>query len=90
MYRLRPVGIALLLLLLLLAAGAALAAGTPAITRHVIAGGGGTVSAGEYSLRATIGQGITGQALSGSYDLCAGFWCGLARYEIFLPLVLRQ
>jgi hypothetical protein len=79
-----------LLLIVLLSAGAALAAGTPAITRQVIAGGGGTISGGSYTLRATVGQGITGQALSGSYDLCAGFWCGLARYEILLPLVLRQ
>ncbi len=79
-----------MLLLSLLATGAALAATTPTLSRHVLAGGGGTVSGGSYTLRATIGQGITGRALSGSDDLCAGFWCGLARYEVLLPLVLRQ
>jgi len=24
------------------------------------------------------------------YELCAGFWCGMGRYKVFLPLVLKN
>jgi hypothetical protein len=81
--------IAMLLLALLAVAGGALAAGTPTISRYVIAGGGSEVTAGDYTLRGTLGQPVTGRVSSGTYELCAGFWCGLARYKVFLPLVLR-
>lgn len=77
-------------LLLLATAGAVLAAGPPPLSRYVIAGGGGVVAAGTYKLSGTIGQPMTGQVQNGAYELCAGFWCGLTRYEVFLPLILRQ
>lgn len=82
--------IVLVVLVLLLGAGIAAAAGTLTLSRSVIAGGGGKTSAGDYTLSATIGQPITGRAIVGSTDLCVGFWCGLARYDLFLPLVLRN
>jgi hypothetical protein len=78
------------LAVLLVATGAVLAAGTPAISRDVIAAGGGRISAGDYTLSATVGQPLTGRAVVGSSDLCVGFWCGLARYDLFLPLILRS
>jgi hypothetical protein len=71
-------------------AGVAWAATAPTMARRLIGGGGGTTSAGAYTLHASLGQPITGQLSSGSRDLCAGFWCDLASYEIFLPLTLRQ
>ncbi len=81
--------IAILLLALLAAGGVTLAAGTPTLSRYVIAGGGSAVTVGDYTLRGTLGQPVTGQVSNGTYQLCAGFWCGLAHYEVFLPLVLR-
>jgi hypothetical protein len=81
---------AVVLLGILVTAGVASAAGSLDISRSVVAGGGGKTSAGDYTLSATIGQPITGRAVVGSTDLCVGFWCGLARYDLFLPLVLRS
>lgn len=81
---------AVVLLGILVTAGVASAAGALSMSRGVIAGGGGKTSAGDYTLSATIGQPITGRAVVGSTDLCAGFWCGLARYDLFLPLILRN
>ncbi len=82
------VGIALLALVLL--ATDALAFDGYEISRHVIGGGGGHLQAGIYTLDATIGQAVTGRAVNSPYDLCAGFWCGLGRYKVYLPLVLRN
>ena len=81
---------AVVLLGILVTAGVASAAGSLDISRSVIAAGGGRTSAGDYTLSATIGQPITGRAVVGSTDLCVGFWCGLARYDLFLPLILRN
>jgi hypothetical protein len=81
---------AVLSLGILVTAGVASAAGSLEISHSVMSGGGGKTSAGDYTLSATIGQPITGRAVVGSTDLCAGFWCGLARYDLFLPLVLRS
>jgi hypothetical protein len=82
--------VAVALLGILVTAGVASAAGSFEISRSVIAAGGGKTSAGDYTLSATIGQPITGRAVVGSTDLCVGFWCGLARYDLFLPLILRS
>ncbi len=60
------------------------------IPRYVIGGGGSHLQAGVYTLDATIGQAVAGRALNLPYDLCAGFWCGLGRYKVYLPLVLRN
>ena len=82
------------LAVLLLAAGSA-AASTASILaaeidRHVIASGGGRVEAGGYVLNSTIGQPVAGRVSNNPYNLCAGFWCGAARYQIYLPLILRN
>lgn len=58
--------------------------------RYHIAAGGGMVSAGAYEMRAAIGQAVTGVGQTGSFTLCAGFWCHAGSYPVFLPLVLRN
>jgi hypothetical protein len=80
-----PIAITLLLL-----TGTALAAGTLTIDRWVIGGGGGHSEAGSYVLDATVGQAVAGVTNNAPYELCAGFWCGMGRYKVFLPLVLRN
>jgi len=91
---------ALLVLALLLGATAVLAQTPSAAPQqstydfswHVVAGGGGQVEAGDYSLGGTAGQPLAGLFPADHYTLCAGFWCGMAQagYEIYLPLVLRN
>jgi len=55
-------------------------------------GGGATFNAnGGYSLGGTIGQTDAGALAGGNYTLAGGFWGGaVTRYDIFLPLVLRN
>lgn len=86
------VGLAVLLVLLVVGSAAVSAASILAseIDRHVIAGGGGRSEAGRYVLNATIGQPVAGRVSNSPYDLCGGFWCGAARYQIYLPLILRN
>ncbi len=67
-----------------------LAAGTLTIDRWVIGGGGGHSEAGSYVLDATVGQAAAGVTSNTPYELCAGFWCGMGRYKVFLPLVLKN
>lgn len=78
------------LTVLLLLAGVALAANGYEITRYVIGGGGGHSEAGGYVLDATVGQGVAGVVNDAPYELCAGFWCGMAEYRFRFPLVLRS
>ena len=80
----------LAILVILVTVGGVAAALPPEIPRHVIGAGGGLVTAGAYRLNTTVGQGVVGPTSGGTMDLCTGFWCGLARYEVFLPLVLRS
>ena len=83
--------IGLAALLVLLAAGSATASFLAIqVERHVVASGGGQVEQGEYALGYTIGQPIAGVVSSGSHVLCAGFWCGVYRETVYLPLVLRN
>jgi hypothetical protein len=42
----------------------------------IIGGGGGSDTGGAYALDVAIGQPVAGADSAGSYDLCAGFWCG--------------
>jgi hypothetical protein len=77
----------------LLLAGVALANGTPAVDWYVIGGGGGHVESGDgvYALDGTIGQAVVGTATDTGYELCSGFWCGVAvEYRIYLPIVLKN
>lgn len=57
---------------------------------NTVDGGGYTWSEGEgYSLGGTIGQPDAGALSGGAYMLGGGFWAGgVARYGIYLPLVL--
>ncbi|MBC7228128.1 MAG: hypothetical protein H5T61_13020 [Thermoflexales bacterium] len=68
----------------------ALANGSPAIDWSVIGGGGGHAEAAPYALDSTIGQPVAGRVAYSPYDLCSGFWCGVAGYKVYLPLVLRN
>jgi hypothetical protein len=82
--------IILTLAALLLLVSSTSAGGGTAIYPYVIGGGGGHSQAGVYTLDATIGQAVAGRVVSPPYDLCAGFWCGMGRYKVYLPLVLRN
>ncbi|MFO7742675.1 MAG: hypothetical protein R6X31_10230 [Anaerolineae bacterium] len=77
----KPTFAAALLLAILVTTGVVLAAGPPILSRSVIAGGGGRISAGDMTLRATIGQPMSGRFVAGSSDLCVGFWCEAAACE---------
>jgi hypothetical protein len=86
-------GIPLVLLALLLSVTALSAGAAPSaieMQRHVIAGGGGHSEANGLTLNGTVGQVVVGVTNQGTYDFCSGFWCGMGRYTIHLPLVLRN
>lgn len=56
-----------------------------------IDGGGYTFSTGgNYSLGGAIGQPDAGLLTGGDYTLAGGFWGGMGRYKVYLPLVLRE
>jgi hypothetical protein len=79
----------LIVVALLLLSGTVLAAGGIEITRSVIGGGGGHSATGRYAIDATIGQAVVGTFDAASYELCAGFWCGLGEYRVYLPVIRR-
>ena len=87
---LTKIGPPLIAITLLLLTGTALANGTLTIDRWVIGGGGGHSEAGSYVLDATVGQAVAGVTSNTPYELCAGFWCGMGRYKVYLPLILRN
>ena len=58
--------------------------------RHVIAGGGGRSEAGDYVLHGAAGQPVAGTTGQGTFDLCAGFWCGTGTYKLYIPLALQD
>ena len=87
----RTIQISVAVLLMLIAAGSALARPLDFdLSWHVIGGGGGHVEAGDYALDATVGQAVAGVTSNAPYELCAGFWCGMGRYKVYLPLILRN
>jgi hypothetical protein len=85
--------LALVLLALLLVSAIAVAQSGILLDRSVIAGGGGGLVNGRYSLTGTIGQALAGHPLhTGAYELSAGFWqTGAAGvfYQLYLPMVIR-
>jgi len=82
--------ILLLVLVALVVVGVALAANGYKITRHVISSGGGQAKAGHYTLDGTVGQAVVGVNSNSPYELGAGFWYGMSRYRVYLPMVIRS
>ena len=80
----------LIAIVLILLSGTVLAAGGIEITRDVIGGGGGHAAAGHYVMDATVGQAVVGTSNTISYELCAGFWCGMGEYKVYLPVIMRN
>lgn len=44
---------------------------------------------GSYALRSVAGEPAAGVSSGGSFTLCAGFLCGAANYQTFLPFIRR-
>ena len=69
------------------------AADTYSISWWTVDGGGGTLTASEYTLSGTIGQPDAGTLGAVEYALNGGFWVGLGAsvmyYYVYLPLVKR-
>jgi hypothetical protein len=86
----RKTGIFIVLIVLPLIAATTLTPTALTMQKHVIGGGGGRSEAGSFVLNGTAGQAVAGTASNAPYELGAGFWYGMGRYEIYLPLVLRQ
>ena len=75
----------------LVAVGLVLANGGIELPRQVLGGGASDSTAGEVSLRATLGQPVVGVVSEGEVTLGQGFWYGgAAEYRVFLPLVLSE
>jgi hypothetical protein len=84
----------LVLLLILAFLGGLAQAASPTdleLGRRVIGNGGGRVEQNFYTIHSTLGQGVVGTTNQSPYELCAGYWCNLARvqYKIYLPLLTR-
>ena len=80
----------LIVVALLLVTSTALAGGGgPYISKYVIGGGGGHSVAGHFTLDGTIGQAVVGKFSNTPYELCAGFWCGMGVYKVYLPIILK-
>mgnify|MGYP006309593937 CR=1 FL=1 len=91
--RIRPLGLALcaiLIIVLLFTAAVSAAPQTFSMGRHLLSGGGGRVVHGDMRLRGDVGQPIVMAVTQTGTDLCAGFWCTVPVYEIYLPLVMRS
>ncbi|HDQ34851.1 MAG TPA: hypothetical protein ENN14_00880 [Chloroflexi bacterium] len=82
----------LVTLLLLPAAVLAQEGGGYDLTWSTVDGGGGLSSGNAYTLHSSIGQPDAGNLYGDLYTLAGGFWNGATppRYQLFLPLVLRQ
>ena len=85
----------LVLALSLVAAGAALAEGGLDLPRWVLSGGASDSTAGEVSIRGTLGQPFVGVVSNEQVTLGQGFWHGGSEsipdngHDIYLPLILR-
>ncbi len=87
----RKASIALLALLCgLVLANAVLAQDGYDLSWWTVDGGGTASSAEGYTLTGAIGQPDADLLVGGGYTLSGGFWAGLlARYESYLPLIMR-
>ncbi len=61
----------------------------PDVDWWVISSGGGTASASGVALSASLGQPVIGASSASGYQLTSGFWQGISRMMIWLPLLLR-
>jgi hypothetical protein len=85
------IGISVLIVLIILAVTPVMAVGIMEIDRYVIGSGGGTTTAGDYTLSGTIGQPVIGSSSHVDIELCSGFWCKIAdHFKTILPLILRN
>ena len=90
-------GAALLLLTVFAPAVLAQSGGPHGLTWTVIAGGGGTMSGGTFSVIGTIGQPEAGPAAGGGdYSLTGGVWGGAGAVtpptggkRVYLPVVIK-
>lgn len=83
--------LALVLALFLVVPGVALANDDIARLRWVLSGGASDSSAGDVTLRATLGQPVVGVVSGGDVTLGQGFWrVAAVEYKIYLPLILRS
>ena len=88
---LRKAGKVILALAALLLLSSVVLAANGEIPRYVIGSGGGHAETAPYALDGTLGQVVAGLVSSSPYELCSGFWCGMAaKYSVYLPLVLRN
>jgi hypothetical protein len=76
--------------LLLLTSTVLAGGGGPYISRYVIGGGGGRSEMGHFVVDATVGQAVVGTFGTAPYELCAGFWCGMGEYKVYLPVIVRN
>lgn len=52
---------------------------------------GGAASGGLYSMDSAVGQPFAGKLTGSSYELCAGYLCGVkAETKLYLPAVSKQ
>jgi hypothetical protein len=75
---------------LLLLTSTVLAGSGIEIPRYVVGGGGGHSAMGPYVIDATVGQAVAGTFSTTPYELCAGFWCRMGEYKVYLPVILRS
>jgi hypothetical protein len=89
----KTIRILLVTLLILIAFGTAvLAQSGYLLTSNVVAGGGGSLQAGSYSLTGTIGQPEAGHDFAaGAYTFHGGFWyLGPSdSQKVLIPIVIR-
>jgi hypothetical protein len=81
---------AILITVLLLTAVVSAAPHAFSVGRHLFSGGGGPVAHGTVRLRGSVGQPVVMSVTQTGTDLCAGFWCTVPVYEVYLPLVVRS
>ena len=83
----------LILALFLVVAGMTMAKGVVELPRWAMGGGASDSTAGDVSLRATLGQPVIGTVSGGDVTLGQGFWLGgrlpEGESDIYLPLVQR-
>jgi hypothetical protein len=58
------------------------------LVRTVTGSGYSNATVGDVSLRATLGQPFVGETMNGGITLKQGFWHGVRRLLLYLPMVL--